>query len=1178
MNVPTEIQEAIRNNKLVIFAGSGLSTKFKLPSWKELVKNVISNINEKKTNDLIPVLDSGILTPIEVLDKIQKEHTKVRSYIQENFKIDKNQDFSLHKKILKLTDAIITTNYDNAFEEASLNTIIPSKKTSNFNISEISKSGKPYIFKLHGCYTEPDNCIIFSDDYKEIYDGDTSSKEKLKSIFIDKTIIFVGFSFNDPDINLIFSSLDTLFDNHNHHFILSKEANGFEKYNFLKPLPIQNYDTDISAFFDNCLDFKKTNTVFDQIAISSKKEISKIPRIAFLKPTPLDLILDSELSVIENCLDDLDINIFSGYLNTRTLESIDDYDILIIATKVFKDKLYIEDDNLKSDLLTAEEICSHIPNDKIPIIFITNNKIELVSNFNTINISTYKRATIKRFIFKALRNKDLKFNLDEEISIGLSLMTTLEFSKGSSKNSSIYSNDRILDIGEKSLKNIIGRIEEQSAIISRLHNIIRSNKVLNIKASGGTGKTTLIKKVSYELYNRGFFKEGVSFNSCENVKSFEDFEELLNDAFNLRNILNFKEYLIENYSSRKIDSLVILDNFETVANSLQDIEYQQVIDLIKFATDFANIVITSREKIPDLDDFEDLYSLAPLATEDALSLFELDYGKVENEVEIRILRSEILEDLLNNNPLAIKLVTKSRTRFTHISELRDQIKEHFFESLNEDFSSVFKNKADLNIERTKSIYQSINYSYTTLNTKEKIAFELLSLFPDGISLSNFKKCFEKSTSSNNISDKEFRILRDKSLVEDYNGTLQLQPIIRRFAEYQFSKRQNESKQKYCLDAYLFNCYILDLIDLIERKKNTSEALKIYNHFKNNMLNVFSYIPDIQLNVKGPVPEKKYLLNYIYAIDDFVVSEKQIKEFYNKLNSTKEYFNDLPHAETLIKSIKLRKRYYFEEFENSYSQLLLVFPPEEMENRNLKKEEYIEKRYKNIISSIHNMEGYTINWIKSHINNNDFSNYLDASFFYLGIPNIISRKKQGFYFFEYELMFNRLNICQLEEYIDSLYLEQHLEIMQSTYTLSKAKKLDRKELNKLVVTNPYTKGLKDLMFAFVSDSKEEKHLLYKRALHNLSHIKYYYLEALYFYCKYLKESENEEYSKYINQGIELSKKYFYQNILHLFDNLYNNRSNEYNFSYSFYLVDELEAYVNKHNAEWERTFKERDTDY
>ncbi len=989
----------------------------------------------------------------------------------------------------------------------------------------------------------------------------------------------MGFSFNDPDINLIFSSLDKIFDNHNHHYILTKEEKDFEKYKFLKSFIIQDYEADIDTFFENCLDLKKKqNTAFDQIAINNKKEISKIPRIAFLKPMPLDLLLDSELSVIENCLDDLNINIFSGYLNTSTLESIDDYDILIIATKVFKDKLYIEDDNLKSDLLTAEEICSHIPNDKIPIIFITNNKIELVSNFNTINISTYKRATIKRFIFKALRNKDLEFNSNEEISIGLSLLTTLEFNKGYSKKSSIYSNDRILDIGEKSLKNIIGRIEEQSAIISRLHNIVRSNKVLNIKASGGTGKTTLIKKVSYELYNRGFFKEGVSFNSCENVKSFEDFEELLNDAFNLRNILNFKEYLIENYNSRKIDSLVILDNFETVANSLQDNEYQQVIDLIKFATDFANIVITSREKITNLDDFEELYSLAPLATEDALSLFELDYGIVKNEVEIRILRSEILEDLLNNNPLAIKLVTKSRTRFRHISELRDQIKEHFFESLNEDFSSVFKNKADLNIERTKSIYQSINYSYTTLNNKEKIAFELLSLFPDGISLSNFKKCFEKSTSSNNISDKEFRILRDKSLVEDYNGTLQLQPIIRRFAEYQFSKRQDESKQKYCLDAYMFNCYVLEVLDLIERKKNTSEALKIYNHFKNNMLNVFSYIPNIQLNKKGPVPEKKYLLNYIYTIEDFVVSEKQIKEFYKKLNSTKEYFNDLPHAETLINVIKLNKKYFFEEFEHTYSQLSSLLPPEEIENRNFKEEEYIEKRYKNIISSIHNMEGYTINWIKCHIKNNDFSSYLDASFFYLGITNLISRKNEGFYFFEYELMFNRLNVCQLEEYIDSLYLEEHLEIMQSTYTLSKAKKIDRKELSKLVVTNPYTKGLKDLMFAFVSESKDEKHLLYKRALHNLSHIKYYYLEALYFYCKFLKDSEEEEYLTYINQGVELSKKYFYQNILHLFDNLFNNKNNDYNFSYSFYSVNQLEAYVNKHNEQWEKTFKERETDY
>jgi hypothetical protein len=1174
--IPSEIQNAIDNNGLVVFVGSGLSKRFNLPTWEKLTEDIIKDINESKFFELIPPLKSRIFSPIEILDRIKSEHFKVSSYIKTNFKVDSNQDFSLHKKILELTNAVITTNYDNAFEEASFNSIIPTKYTSSFNISEINKANTPYIFKIHGCYTEPDNCIIFSEQYKKLYDGDTASKEKLKAIFIDKTIVFVGFSFNDPDINLIFTNLNNLFEGNIRHFILTMEVNDFDKFRFLKTIPIQDYDSSVNDFFDDCIVYKKKLLQISDKKNGVKGEIKKNKaRIAILRPKPLDIIFDSEIYSIESCIDDLDIELYLGYLNKRTLESIDDFDILIVATKVFKNKLYIEDDNLNSDLLTSLEIFNHIPNEKIPIIIITNEKIELVPNFNTINISTYKRATIRKFAYKALRNNDLNFSANEEISIGLSTLEGVECNKGSALIKSIYSNNRLLDIGEKSLKNIIGRIEEQSIIASKLINVIRNNKVFNIKASGGTGKTTLIKKVAYELYNRGYFKEGISFKSCENVRNYIDFEEQLCEALSLRNISNLKEYLIENYSSKKSDSLIILDNFETVSNSLPNSEFKQVIELIKFVSEYSNIAITSREKISSLEDYEDLYSLSPLTTDDAVLLFELDYGKVVNETEVRILRQEILEELLNNNPLAIKLVTKSRTRFAHISELRDQIKEHFFESVNEDYSIVFMNNADLNIERTKSIYQSINYSYTTLKNKEKISFELLSLFPDGISLSNFKKCFEKSISSNAISDKEFRILRDKSLVEDYNGTLQLQPIIRRFAEHQFSKREVEAKKKYCSDAYLFNCYVLDIIEFVERKKNISEALKIFTHYKNNLLNVFSYIPDIEIEKNSPIQEKKYLLNYIYALEDFVVNEKQIQEFYKKLNSIREFFTEIPFADKLIDVILLNKQYYFEEFENSYIKLSHLFSSEDLEKRNFKSEEYLERRYKNIISNIHSMEGFTINRIKSYISNDDYSSYLDANFFYLGIPNTISRKKHGFYFFEYELMLDRLNNIEIELYIDTLHQEEHLEIMQSTYTLSKIKRINKKQINKLVVTNPYTKGLKDLMLAFESEISEEKVEYFKSALKNLYHIKYYYLEAVYFYCKYLKETNNPKYSSLLIQGLELSKKYYYQYINHLFDNLKNNINTIYDFNFSFYQVTELEKYVIRHNEEWKKTFKERE---
>ena len=38
MKIEQKIKDAILNNNLVIFAGSGLSTKFNLPSWNTLLK------------------------------------------------------------------------------------------------------------------------------------------------------------------------------------------------------------------------------------------------------------------------------------------------------------------------------------------------------------------------------------------------------------------------------------------------------------------------------------------------------------------------------------------------------------------------------------------------------------------------------------------------------------------------------------------------------------------------------------------------------------------------------------------------------------------------------------------------------------------------------------------------------------------------------------------------------------------------------------------------------------------------------------------------------------------------------------------------------------------------------------------------------------------------------------
>jgi len=70
----------------------------------------------------------------------------------------------------------------------------------------------------------------------------------------------------------------------------------------------------------------------------------------------------------------------------------------------------------------------------------------------------------------------------------------------------------------------------------------------------------------------------------------------------------------------------------------------------------------------------------------------------------------------------------------------------------------------------------------------------------------------------------------------------------------------------------------------------------------------------------------------------------------------------------------------------------------------------------------------------------------------------------------------------------------------------------------------------LIKALMSNDLGKKHSQYKKAIKNLEHIKYYHVESIYAYCKFLKDEEDENFDKYLKIGIQVSKKYnfWYQN--------------------------------------------------
>ena len=116
----------------------------------------------------------------------------------------------------------------------------------------------------------------------------------------------------------------------------------------------------------------------------------------------------------------------------------------------------------------------------------------------------------------------------------------------------------------------------------------------------------------------------------------------------------------------------------------------------------------------------------------------------------------------------------------------------------------------------------------------------------------------------------------------------------------------------------------------------------------------------------------------------------------------------------------------------------------------------------------------------------------------------------------------------------------------TYTLLKADKseVSLKDINKLIITNPFTDGLKTLMLAIKSEKETSKEM-YEKAIEKLYHIKYYYVEAILLYSEHLKNIKDDDFEIWLKKGQELSSKHCYRYLLHRFNCLENNVSSEYN---------------------------------
>jgi len=139
---------------------------------------------------------------------------------------------------------LITTNYDRLLETAT--TQFRQWTPNTFSADSVSSlavalyNPEFFIFKLHGDIGSAESIILTSRDYDRLILRNPHARSFLQAIFLNYTVLFVGYSLGDPDFQLILSELTLIFQSYiPTHFALLPEPPEFTVDHLLNRMNIQ---------------------------------------------------------------------------------------------------------------------------------------------------------------------------------------------------------------------------------------------------------------------------------------------------------------------------------------------------------------------------------------------------------------------------------------------------------------------------------------------------------------------------------------------------------------------------------------------------------------------------------------------------------------------------------------------------------------------------------------------------------------------------------------------------------------------------------------------------------------------------------------------------------------------------------------------------------------------------
>jgi hypothetical protein len=207
-----ELIDAIKNRRVILFAGAGLSALLKLPTWDELMAYLAHELGfareifqQSANNMVLAEYYSLVKGPVGPLRGwMDREWHKNPEQIKES---------KAHQLITKLNFPMVyTTNYDRWIEIAFEKAGVPFTKISNVGDIQKIKAGDTQIIKFHGDLDDDESIVLTESQYFARLNFEHPLDIKLRGDTLDRGVLFVGYGLGDINIRYLWFRLKEIWD------------------------------------------------------------------------------------------------------------------------------------------------------------------------------------------------------------------------------------------------------------------------------------------------------------------------------------------------------------------------------------------------------------------------------------------------------------------------------------------------------------------------------------------------------------------------------------------------------------------------------------------------------------------------------------------------------------------------------------------------------------------------------------------------------------------------------------------------------------------------------------------------------------------------------------------------------------------------------------------------------